>query len=103
MIPYEPRVENVKPAGESGRRDRSGSKNSRMPIKKRGLENTGLTLQPTDIFNDLIDVLRHYTFNLRHISKVPVVGTDAGRSGTLERNICVMVRLINLMNQGRAL
>ncbi len=106
-LPYEALSRNVKRAGEEmtaavlpgniravlGNREREG----------RRLEDSGLALKPADIRDDLIDVAGGDRIDLGHVAEFPVVGTDTIRSRQLERGIAVVVRLIDLVYERRAL
>ena len=69
----------------------------------RELENTGLPLLPTDVSNNVVDIGGTHRVNLRHIAELPMMGLDSGSRSALERGIAVVIRLIDLMDQGRAL
>lgn len=66
-------------------------------------ENSGLTLQPPDIFDDLIDVIRRDPVDFRHVTEIPVVSANASESRALKGHVGMMVRLIDLMDEGRTL
>ena len=44
-----------------------------------GLLDAGLALEPSNVADDLLDVLGSYVLNLRHVTELPVMGTDAVR------------------------
>ena len=70
---------------------------------RRDLENTGLPLLPTDISNNLVDVRSAHRVYLRHIAELPMMGFDSDSRSALKRRIAVVIGLIDLMDQGRAL
>src|SRR5215467_252038 len=70
---------------------------------RRDLENTGLPLLPTDVSNDLVDVGGIHRVNLRHIAELPMMGFHSDRCRALERCIAVVIGLVDLMDQWRAL
>jgi hypothetical protein len=67
------------------------------------LHNTGLPLQPSDILYDLIDFVRLHTFDLRHVSELPMMRANAIPGSSLERRVTMMVGLINFMHQWRTM
>src|SRR5687768_15992065 len=87
----------------SAREQSQTGSNANEREEYENLEDAGLTLQPTDIAGDLLDVGRSDSVDLRHIAELPTVGFDAGGGGALKRRVSVMVGLINLMNERRTL
>ena len=67
------------------------------------LVNPGLALQPSYIPNDVIDVPGRHPFYLRHVAELPMVSADAVFHRTLERDISVVIRFVNLVHQWRTL
>jgi len=57
-----------------------------------------LALQPPHILHDLIDVVRFYGVDLRHVAELPVVGIDAVGGGPLEGLVPMMIRFVDLMH-----
>ena len=70
--------------------------------QRGNLENTGLFLQPPDIFHDVIDVFRCNAVDLRHVPEFPMVRLDAVGCSPLEGRIPVMIWLVDLMHQRRS-
>src|SRR5262249_39671256 len=61
-----------------------------------------LLLEPANVPHNLINVLGGHTLDLRHIAELPMVCTNAVRSRHLKRRIAVMVRLVDFVDQRRA-
>ena len=70
---------------------------------KVGLENSGLLLEPADVFHDLLDVIRFHGVDLRHIAELPMVRFDAVGGGAQESDIAVVIRLIDFVHERRTL
>ena len=63
--------------------------------------NSRLPLQPPDIGDDLCHIIGRGFGNFWHISKLPVVGSDALHGRSHKRKVGMMGRLINFMHQRR--
>ena len=61
---------------------------------------SGLALQPPNVADDLTHIVWSDGFNFWHISEFPMMGTDPLGRSTLKGKICMMMRLIDFMNQG---
>lgn len=81
---------------DRGRRDENDSWTQRS-------EYAGLLLEPANIFHNLIDVLGSYALDFRHIAKFPMVSANAVCRGQLKGRIAMMARLIDFVDQRRAM
>ena len=72
---------------------------------RRGKEllDTGLALKPSNVANDLLDVLGGDAFNLGHVAEFPVMGTDTVRCRQLKRGIAVVLRFVDFVDQRGAM
>lgn len=66
-------------------------------------ENTGLTLQPSDIFDYFVYVIRRNSIDLGHVAEIPMVSANSIEGRSLKGHVGMMVRLIDLMDQRRTL
>src|SRR5579884_390108 len=62
-----------------------------------------LALEPADIADDLLDVFRRDSVDPGHVPEVPMVGADAVRGRSLEGDVRMMIGLVDLVDQRRAL
>src|SRR5207302_8732512 len=71
--------------------------------RERGalLEDAGLLLEPPDVRDDLGEIVPGDARNLRHVAERPVMGTHAHFRCAIEGAICVMVRLVDLIEERR--
>jgi len=65
-------------------------------------KNAGPLLEPANVPHNLINILGGHTLDLRHIAELPMVRTNAVGSRHLKRRIAVMVRLVDFVDQRRA-
>lgn len=68
-----------------------------------GSKNAGLFLEPTDVFHDLIHILRFHRIDLRHVAKLPMMSFDSIGCRSLKRYVAVMIRLIDFVKKRWAL
>ena len=71
--------------------------------KAAGLLDSSLTLQPAYVGGDFRYVFRGHACDLRHVSKVPMVGPDASGRRHLKGSIAMVAWLIDFVNQRRTL
>ena len=69
----------------------------------RTLGDAGLPLKPANVAGDLLDVRRRDPLDLRHVTELPVMGFDAEFRSAQKGGVAVMIGLINLVDQRRAL
>lgn len=62
-----------------------------------------MSLQPTDVGDDLLYLLGWEPLNRRHAAKLPVVGGYTELNCSLESKVRVVARLVDLVDQGRTL
>lgn len=62
-----------------------------------------LTLEVSDIGNDRLDLRVLHVGKRGHIAEVPVVRPDSTIDGHVERDICMVRRFVNDVDQGRTL
>ena len=60
-------------------------------------------MKPANVADDLLDVRRRDPLDLRHVTELPVMGFDAEFSSAKKGGVAVMIGLINLVDQRRAL
>ena len=60
-------------------------------------------MQPANVTGDLLDVRRRNPIDLRHVAELPVMGFDAEFRSAQKGRVAVVVGLINLMHERRAL
>lgn len=73
-----------------------------QPDKVR-LEDSGLFLEPADVFHDLLNVIRLHGVDLRHVAELPMVRFDAVGGGAQEGRIAMVIGLIDFMHERRTL
>ena len=70
---------------------------------RRRLRDAGLPLKPANVADDLLDIRRRDPLDLRHVTELPVMGFDAEFRSAQKGGVAVMIGLINLVDQRRAL
>ena len=68
-----------------------------------GLENPGLLLQPPDVGDDLRKIFPAHAWDLRHVSKIPMVCAHAELGGTVKGRVRMMIGLVYFIEKGGAL
>ncbi len=69
---------------------------------RQDLLDARLTLEPPHVPDDVGNVTRSHRFDLRHVAEIPMMRTDSAGCRHLEGLIAVMIRLINLVHERRA-
>ena len=67
------------------------------------LEDSRLLLEPADVLDDVADVIGRHFFNLRHVAEFPMMRLDTVGGSPLERGVSVVIGLVDLVNERRAL
>lgn len=67
------------------------------------LEDSGLFLEPADVFHDLLDVIRLHGIDLRHVAELPMVRFDAVGRRAQEGRIAMVIGLIDFVYERRTL
>ena len=68
-----------------------------------GLKNPGLFLEPADVLDDVLDVIRLDGVDLRHVAELPMVRLDAVGGSAQESGIAMVIGLIDFVHERRTL
>ena len=78
-------------------------RNRHAPRSYAALKDSGLLLEPADVFYDLLDVIRFHGVDLRHVAELPMVRLDAVGRSSLEGRVAMVIGLIDFVHKRRTL